>query len=100
MTTTDPLKVFDGHNDTLLHLALENPGTERDFLTGRAGHLDLPKARAGGLAGGMFAMFPPSSSWEKEILWRDVGPEGPREEAGWDVPLAGRLRQQIGRAHV
>ena len=44
--------VFDGHNDTLLHLALKNPGSEESFFTGREGHIDLPKARAGGLATG------------------------------------------------
>ncbi|MGC9419345.1 MAG: dipeptidase, partial [Rhodovulum sp.] len=30
------------------------------FLTGSDGHLDLPKARAGGFAGGFFAVFVPS----------------------------------------
>ena len=93
MAQPDPLPVFDGHNDTLLHLALKSPGSEGEFLTGRDGHLDLPKARAGGLAGGMFAMFPPSTRWNKKIEWRELGPDGPRKDQGWDVPLAKRLRQ-------
>lgn len=52
---------FDGHNDTLLRL-LEAPGAdkERPFIEGsREGHIDLPRARAGGMKGGFFAMFPP-----------------------------------------
>lgn len=54
-----PVPVFDGHNDTLLRLRkVESP--EDDFLLGSTrGHIDLPRARSGGLAGGFFAMFPP-----------------------------------------
>ena len=51
MLKSTVVPVFDGHNDTILHLAIKKPGTEQDFLTGREGHIDLPKARAGGLAG-------------------------------------------------
>ncbi len=87
------IPVFDGHNDTLLHLALKSPGTEEDFLTGREGHIDLPKAKAGGLAGGLFAMFVPSTKWEKKIRWREMGPDGPKKSKGWDVPMAGRVTQ-------
>lgn len=52
---------FDGHNDTLLKL-LEAPGPdkERPFIEGMAGaHIDRPRARTGGMAGGFFAIFPP-----------------------------------------
>jgi membrane dipeptidase len=87
------MPVFDGHNDTLLHLAIKSPGTEGEFLTGREGHIDLPKAKAGGLAGGMFAMFVPSKSWDKKIRWRVSGPDGPERNKGWDVPIAGRVAQ-------
>jgi membrane dipeptidase len=87
------IPVFDGHNDTLLHLAIKAPGTETDFLSGRPGHIDLPKARAGGLAGGLFAMFPPSRRWKKEFQWKETGPDGPVKKKGWKVPLAARLPQ-------
>lgn len=52
---------FDGHNDTLLRL-LEHgsPDKEKLFIEGTAdGHLDLPRAKAAGMVGGFFAMFPP-----------------------------------------
>ncbi|WP_108397329.1 dipeptidase [Devosia submarina] len=52
---------FDGHNDTLLRL-LELPAGsgEAAFVEGgKGGHIDLPRARAAGMAGGFFAMFPP-----------------------------------------
>lgn len=93
MASSCLVPVFDGHNDTLLHLALKSPGTEGAFLSGRDGHIDLPKAQAGGLAGGLFAMFTPSRKWTKEIRWREVGPKGPKENKGWDVPIAGRVSQ-------
>jgi membrane dipeptidase len=52
------IPVFDGHNDTLLVL-LEH--AERDFGSRLAeGHIDVVRAREGGLVGGMFAMFTPA----------------------------------------
>ena len=46
------LAVFDGHNDTLTRDDADR------FATGReGGHIDLPRAREGGLAGGIFAAF-------------------------------------------
>lgn len=53
--------VFDGHNDLLLHLWREGDLEGSSFIAGRAtGHIDLPRARAGGLAGGFFAIFVPN----------------------------------------
>lgn len=55
--------VFDGHNDVLLRLWRGNAADPaRAFLDGEIiGQLDLPKADAGGFAGGLFAMFVPSA---------------------------------------
>ena len=51
------IPIFDGHNDTVLSLR----GTGRSFFThGTEGHIDLPRAKAGGLAGGIFAIFVPA----------------------------------------
>ncbi|GGD95719.1 membrane dipeptidase [Aureimonas endophytica] len=59
---TDPILVFDGHNDTLLRLYGDPTGQafEGFFTGGAGGHIDLPSARAGHLGGGLFAIFPPS----------------------------------------
>jgi membrane dipeptidase len=51
--------VFDGHNDLLLHLCEAGDATGSAFFTGRDGHLDLEKCRAGGFAGGFFAVWVP-----------------------------------------
>ncbi|HMA34107.1 MAG TPA: dipeptidase [Chloroflexia bacterium] len=60
MTAASRLLVLDGHNDTLLQLYQAGPGGPGAFLTGDLpGHLDLPRARAGGFAGGFFAIFVP-----------------------------------------
>lgn len=58
---TDPVPVFDGHNDFLLRL-LRDPGNrEKTWLTDTGtGHLDLPRMRAGGFAGGFFAVYIPT----------------------------------------
>ena len=55
--------VFDGHNDTLLQLYRSpEPDKEKLFMEGAPAswHIDLPRARKGGFAGGMFAIFSPS----------------------------------------
>ena len=55
--------VFDGHNDALLRMYLKKDGDPvAAFLAGDKGHIDVPKARAGGFAGGMFAAFVPPVS--------------------------------------
>jgi membrane dipeptidase len=63
------IPIFDGHNDTLLALSPARPGGGRSFLVRNAeGHLDLPRAREGGLAGGMFAVFVPSNPKTPDAL--------------------------------
>lgn len=59
---SDPVAVFDGHNDTLLKLEIAaRKGRPRAFGEDGAGlDIDLPKARRAGFAGGFFAMYTPS----------------------------------------
>jgi membrane dipeptidase len=67
---SSPVPVFDGHNDVLLRLFLRG-GTDAvaSFMNGNGkGQLDYPRAREGGFAGGLFAIFVPS-------------PQRPRAEA-------------------
>lgn len=53
--------VFDGHNDILLRLQLQPRKRDQIWLMGEGrGHLDLPRMRQGGFAGGMFAIYIPS----------------------------------------
>lgn len=77
---TSMIPVFDGHNDSLLRLVRGDPqGAERRFLDGESGgHLDLPRARAGGFAGGLFAIFIPSQTPLDMKAF---------EGASYDVPL-------------
>lgn len=55
------IPIFDGHNDAV-HKIREYLGDEGiDFLAANTtGHLDLPRARAGGLFGGFFALWVPA----------------------------------------
>ena len=76
--------VFDGHNDVLLRLwrAGDHEGTT--FLDPKAtsGHLDLPRARAGGMVGGLFATFIPPSGRTPDA------PERPIDGNMADIPSA------------
>jgi membrane dipeptidase len=57
-------KVFDGHNDVLLRLYEKNSHHAIfDFLHGDGeGHLDFPRMKQGGFAGGIFAVYIPNES--------------------------------------
>ncbi|MEZ4868745.1 MAG: dipeptidase [Caldilineaceae bacterium] len=53
--------IIDGHNDTILSLLSSARGKGRNFFEqSEVGHIDLPRAKAGGLGGGFFAVFVPS----------------------------------------
>jgi membrane dipeptidase len=57
MTATPEITIFDGHNDVLLEMRAKG----RSFLERTdKGHIDLPRAREGGLGGGFFAVWVPS----------------------------------------
>jgi membrane dipeptidase len=63
LPTIRDIPIFDGHNDTLLalHLPSFSDGHVRGFFeASQYGHIDLPRARAGGMGGGFFAVFTPS----------------------------------------
>ncbi len=55
------IPVFDGHNDFLLRLYQHPDQRDALWLTGGAeGHLDMPRMKQGGFAGGFFAIYIPS----------------------------------------
>lgn len=52
------IAIIDGHNDTLTRIFVDEGGGVDAFVHGNGqGHLDLPRARQGGLAAGFFAVF-------------------------------------------
>jgi membrane dipeptidase len=84
--------IFDGHNDAVQHIAEYREGG-RDFLArSDDGHLDLPRAREGGMVGGLFAMF--------------AKPESPpvgdftRTTNGYEVRLAEPLDSAFARDRI
>jgi membrane dipeptidase len=79
--------VFDGHNDTLTR------DDAAGFVTGRpGGHLDLPRAREGGLAGGIFALFTDTPGYDPPF---DATADG-----RLDVPLAAPIGPDLAAPHA
>ena len=79
MPSPKRIPIFDGHNDVLLRLHRHSGAdAAAAFLQGEdKGQLDLPKARKGGFAGGLFAIFVPSPKRKK-----DSNGETPSQDAG------------------
>jgi membrane dipeptidase len=67
--------VIDGHNDVLSRLHEEHAG-DAAILDEEAAAITVPRARAGGLAAGLFAVLPPTGDWHVE-----------RTPGGYQVPL-------------
>ncbi|MBW7916131.1 MAG: membrane dipeptidase [Trueperaceae bacterium] len=85
------IPVFDGHNDTLL-LHAQDP--DRDFFARHDdGHVDLVRAREGGLVGGFFAVWTPSP---------DLPPAyaGLGDDRGLPFPPGGAVDPARARAHA
>ncbi len=95
----DPIPVFDGHNDALT----------REGYTSLAGpcagaHLDLPRMRAGGMRGGIFAVFTENPGDGGSFAHAER-----REDGAMAVPLpepipyvyaAGEATRAAGRLHA
>ena len=76
------IPVFDGHNDVVLRL-----GESRSFLEESSeGHLDLPRARRGGFAGGLFAIF---------VSGPEQGDMGGKPEGAYSFPLAPTIPAEL-----
>ena len=90
------IPVFDGHNDVLLRLLRKTtPDPVGEFLVGDGeGHLDLPRMKAGGFVGGLFAVFIPSPDEEDNNYATSMIGES------YDLPLPPLLTQDraIGTA--
>ncbi len=88
MTEQTLVPVFDGHNDTLLKLYQAGEADkEKLFIEGAPAdwHIDLPRAKKGGFAGGMFAIFPPSQEKRRSLAMpsndEPLPPQLPRDAA-------------------
>ena len=81
--------VFDGHNDVLLRLwrtAKTGGDPVREFMEGtHEGHIDAPRAKAGGLAGGICAIYIPSG---------DLVLKEPDANGHYVTPLAAPLERE------
>jgi membrane dipeptidase len=72
MTPLNLLPIFDGHNDVLQSIYLPKDGKPRPFFElNESGHLDLPRMRQGGFAGGFFAVFVPSGTKDDDFPGAD-----------------------------
>lgn len=81
--------IFDGHNDVLYRLhthARVGRDPVAEFRDGTAeGHIDAPRARAGGLAGGLCAIYLSSD---------DLGHRRPDANGHYEIPLPQPLAHQ------
>ena len=90
MTSVNTLPIFIGHNDTLLSLYLPERGEGRTFfIRSNIGHIDLPRAREGGMAGGIFAIFVPPDPLIQPLRNDEVI----KTDTGYEVPLASGIDQ-------
>jgi membrane dipeptidase len=88
------LTVFDGHNDTLTREDAD------DFATGReGGHIDLQRARQGGLGGGIFAAFTPTPG-DHWVAGEPAAPIGQELAAAQVLRTIGRLLKLEREGHV
>jgi membrane dipeptidase len=64
---------FDGHNDILFRILKDPANREAIWLTGEGkGHLDLPRMKQGGFAGGFFAIYVPSPHDDQDIDYLQI----------------------------
>ena len=92
------LPVFDGHNDVLLAIyGYPKPEPRSFFARGEKGHLDLPRAREGGFAGGFFAVWvpPDPASRRPSLQPREPGAEEEQEGLPPAVPQPFALRMAV-----
>ncbi|HXZ05193.1 MAG TPA: dipeptidase [Ktedonobacteraceae bacterium] len=85
MSAIKTLPIIIGHNDTLLNLFLPERGEGRFFfIRSDKGHIDLPRAREGGMAGGIFAIFVPPNPKIQNLRKDEII----KTRTGYEVPLA------------
>ncbi len=99
-----PIPFFDGHNDTLLKLLEAGPEADKLFIDGSSSvhpsssslHIDLPRARSAGMAGGFFAMFPPPLKGSSAT----IVPTGSTPSLPPELDIAEAQRSTLGMAAI
>jgi membrane dipeptidase len=82
--------IFDGHNDFLLRLHRAPDARETLWLQGDGtGHMDLPRCKAGGFAGGFFAVYIPSPTADIGVDYDALMDNPP-----YEVPLPALIDQK------
>ncbi len=83
------LQILDGHNDTLTNIFPTGDDTSTSIVDRNGhGHIDLVRARRGGLAAGFYAVFIPGGEVERRMITAN---DGTSIEAGCSEPV---LRDQ------
>ncbi len=91
-----PIPVFDGHNDILLRILHAPERRDAIWLTGEGrGHLDLPRMRAAGFAGGMFAIYVPSPATGETVDLAAI--TAVMDNPPYDVPLPDPLPAMLAQ---
>jgi membrane dipeptidase len=90
--------VIDGHNDSLFEVHYTELSGGRDFLQYNVtGHIDLPRAREGGLAGGFFAVYVPSEPQYRK-------PRGVSDtvftDTGYSTPMAREFSHEYAKGEA
>jgi membrane dipeptidase len=97
MTTSAGTKrfpIFDGHNDVLLALHFPERGKGRTFFTrSEHGHIDLPRAREGGLGGGFFAVYVPTHPSQRGLPQFETV----HTETGYATPMAAQVEHDYAK---
>jgi membrane dipeptidase len=83
------LKVFDGHNDALTREPYHSLGGRRPD-----GHVDLPRMAAGGMGGGIFAVFTRSPGQH------GLGERVERDDGVFEVPPAAEVEQPVAAGYA
>ena len=76
------IPIFDGHNDTLLHYYKKPRGEKNSFFEEtKEGHIDYPRAKKAGFAGGFFALYSPNEGFDLEAHFQAT-------DDGYEFPLS------------
>lgn len=104
MSQIDYPLIFDGHNDTVLRRYITDifGDVPSFFEQDEKGHIDLVRARAGGLGGGFFAIFVPSEIEPPQDEMRFPGQEESDQEGdlSYESPLPQPIDQRYALEHT